>query len=88
MVGPRSLALKPLKVQKCVMPDLKALMYVALREENQECGNFLRLCFVLLKIGVFDENLLTACYTLSLDLQLINFLSLLAQKLIFFSHTL
>ena len=34
MVGPRSLACKPLKVQKSVMPDLKALMCVKLREEN------------------------------------------------------
>ena len=88
MVGPRSLALKPLKVQKCVTPDLKALMCVRLREKNQECGNFLRLCCVLLKIGVFDENLLIACCTLSLDLQLINFLSLLTLNLISFSHTL
>ena len=43
MVGPRSLAAKPFKVQKCAMADLKALMYVKLREENQECGNFLKM---------------------------------------------
>ena len=75
MVGPRSLAAKPFKVQKCAMPDLKALMYVKLREENQECGNFLKMVCALLKIGVFDENHAAACYTLSLNLRLINFLS-------------
>ena len=75
MVGPRSLAAKPFKVQKCAMADLKALMYVKLREENQECGNFLKMVCALLEIGVSDENHATACYTLSLNLQLINFLS-------------
>ena len=57
------------------MPDLKALMCVKLREKNQECGNFLKMCCALLKIGVFDENYITACYILSLNLQLINFMS-------------
>ena len=75
MVGPRSLACKPLKVQKSVMPDLKALMCVKLREKNQECSSFLNMCCNLLKNGVFDENQVTTCPNLSLNLQLINFLS-------------
>ena len=41
MVGPRVLARKPYKAKKCVMPDLKALTCVKLREKNQECGIFL-----------------------------------------------
>ena len=49
--------------------------YVKLRKENQECGNFLKMCCALLKIGAFDENHRTASSTLSLNLQLINFLS-------------
>ena len=57
------------------MPDLKLLMYVKLREENQECGNILKICCALLKIGVFDENYVFAYYILSLNLQLINFMS-------------
>ena len=56
MVGPRSLAWKPLKVKECAMPDLKALICVKLREKNQNCGNFLKMCCALLKNGVFDEN--------------------------------
>ena len=36
MVGPRSLVLKSLKVQKHVVPDLKALMCVKLREKNKK----------------------------------------------------
>ena len=40
--------------------------YVKLRKENQECGNFLKICCAHLKIGVFDENYITACYILSL----------------------
>ena len=75
MVGPRSLTSKPFKIQKCVMPDLKDLMNVKLWEENQECDNFLKMCCALLEIGVFDENHVTTFYNLSLDLQLINFLS-------------
>ena len=53
MVGPRSIAWKPVKVKKCVMTDLKALMHVKLREKNQDCGSFLKMCCALLKIGVF-----------------------------------
>ena len=75
MVGPRPLISKPFKVQKYVMPDLKALMYVKLREENQECGNFMKMYCALLKIGAFVEYQVTDCYTLSLNLQLIKFLS-------------
>ena len=56
MVGPRSLAWRPFKVKECVMPGLKALICVKLREKNQECGNFLKMCCALLKNGVFDEN--------------------------------
>ena len=74
MVGPRSLALKPLKVQKCVMSALKALMCVKLREEYQECGNILEMCCALSIDGVFDEYLLAACFILCLNLQLINLL--------------
>ena len=55
MVGPRSLAWKPFKVKKCVMPGLKALICVKLREKNQECGNFFKMCCALFKIGVFVE---------------------------------
>ena len=43
-------------VEECVMPDLKALICVKLRETNKECGNFLKMCCALLKNGVFDEN--------------------------------
>ena len=68
MVGPRFLALKPLKVQKSVMPDLKALICVKLRDKNLECGIFLKMCCALLKIGVFDENHRTAPLTLPLKL--------------------
>ena len=88
MVGPRSLAWKPLKVKKCVMPDLKVLMCVKLREEDQEWDNFLKMCCVLLKNGVFDENHWIASSTFSLNLQLINFSSFWAWKLIFLSHSL
>ena len=75
MVGPRSIAWKPLKVKKCVMTDLKALMCVKLREEYQECGNILEMCCALSIDGVFDEYLLAACSILCLNLQLINNLS-------------
>ena len=34
MVGPRSLAWRPFKVKECVMPGLKALICVKLREKN------------------------------------------------------
>ena len=34
MVGPRSLAYKPLKVKECIMPNLKALIYAKLKEKN------------------------------------------------------
>ena len=42
------------------MPDLKALMCIKLREENQEFGSFMKMYCALLKIGAFDENHLTA----------------------------
>ena len=61
MVGPRSLLLKPHKVWKYNVPDLKALMCVKLREKNQECSSFLNMCCNLLKNGVFDENQVTHC---------------------------
>ena len=64
------------------MPDLKALMYVKLRGENQECDNFLKMCYAFLKIGIFDENHRIAYYTLTINLQPINFLSFWARKLI------
>ena len=64
MVGLRSVTLNPLKVQELVMPKLKDLMSVRLKEEDPEYGSFFKISNVLLKIGVFDENHATACYDL------------------------
>ena len=74
MVGLRSVTLNPLKVQELVMPKLKDLMSVRLKEEDPEYGSFFKISYVLLKIGVFDENHATACNDLFLNLQLVNFL--------------